>query len=96
MAEKTIAVRLNPQLEQEGRGICDPEDPRNDKVITPSNYGTQGHLRVHPSGFIQAQIQAGVLIRVPERKAVDADKVSKEAAKSRKSQADKMSRGVKR
>lgn len=95
MAEKTIAVKLNPQLEKEGRGICDPEEPRNNEVITPLNYGARGFLRVHPSGFIQAQIQAGVLIRVPEGKAVGVDNVSKVAAKSRKSQAGKTSRGGK-
>jgi|GEM_PF-6575884 len=95
MAEKTIAVKLNPQLEKEGRGICDPEEPRNNEVITPLNYGARGFLRVHPSGFIQAQIQAGVLIRVPEGKAVGADNVSKVAAKGRKSQAGKTSRGDK-
>ena len=70
MDEKTIAVRLHPQLEKEGRGLCDPEDPRNDEIITPMNYGSKGYLRVHPSGFIQAQIQAGVLIRIPESKTV--------------------------
>ena len=72
MAEKTIAVKLNPQLEKEGRGLCDPEDPRNGEVITPLNYGARGYLRVHPSGFIQAQIQAGVLIKVPEKRPANA------------------------
>ncbi len=91
MAEKTIAVKLNPQLEKEGRGICDPEEPRNNEVITPLNYGARGYLRVHPSGFIQAQIQAGVLIRVPERKAVGADNVGKGAARSKKAQPAKKS-----
>ncbi len=70
MVDKTIAVRLNPQLELEGRGLCDPEDPRNDEIITPMNYISEGYLRVHPSGFIRAQIQAGTLIRVPESKTV--------------------------
>ncbi len=95
MAEKTIAVKLSPQLEQEGRGICDPEEPRNNEVITPLNYGARGYLRVHPSGFIQAQIQAGVLIRVPEGKAVGADNVSKVAARSKKAQPAKKSGGAK-
>ncbi len=92
MAEKTIAVRLNPQLEKEGRGICDPEDPRNDEVITPLNYGARGYLRVHPSGFIQAQIQAGVLIQVPEGKVADAGKADKGATKGRKTQPAKRSK----
>ncbi len=96
MAEKTIAVRLNPQLEQEGRGLCDPEDPRNDEVITPLNYSARGYLRVHPSGFIQAQIQAGVLIQVAEKEAAGTDNVSKGAAKSRKSRTGKTGRGDKR
>ncbi len=82
MAEKTIAVKLNPRLEQEGRGLCDPEDPRNGEVITPLNYGTRGYLRVHPSGFIQAQIEAGVLIRVTEKKA--AGSTAKGGTRSRK------------
>ena len=94
MTEKTIAVKLNPQLEKEGRGICDPEEPRNNEVITPLNYGARGFLRVHPSGFIQAQIQAGVLIRVPEGKAVGADNVGKGAARSNKAQPAKKSGGA--
>ena len=96
MAEKTIAVRLNPQLEKEGRGICDPEDPRNDEVITPLNYGTRGYLRVHPSGFIQAQIQAGVLIRVSEEKVTGARDTDKGATKGKQTQPVKRTRGDKR
>ncbi|UCD38469.1 MAG: hypothetical protein JSW54_03050 [Fidelibacterota bacterium] len=96
MGEKTIAVRLNPQLEKEGRGICDPEDPRNNEVITPRNYGARGYLRVHPSGFIQAQIQAGVLIRVPDVKVADAGKADRGAAKSGKTQPARRSREHKR
>ena len=68
MKEKTIAVRLHPRLESEGRGLCDPEDSRNDEVITHHNYGPQGYLIVHPSGFIRAQIQAGTLVEVPVKK----------------------------
>jgi hypothetical protein len=74
MKGKKVAVRLHPRLEEDGRGLCDPEDPRNDEVITPLNYGAHGYLRVYPSGFIQAQIQAGVLIRVPERDAAGGSK----------------------
>ncbi len=91
MAEKTIAVKLNPQLEKEGRGLCDPEEPRNNEVITPLNYSARGYLRVHPSGFIQAQIQAGVLIRVPEEKPVGVGDVSKGTEKNKKAQAGKRS-----
>ena len=87
MTEKTIAVRLHPRLEREGRGLCDPEDVRNSQVITPLNYGAGGYLRVYPSGFIQAQIQAGVLIRVPEGKA---------AAGGREAPSTRKSRGAKR
>ncbi|MCK4578336.1 MAG: hypothetical protein KAU50_06070 [Candidatus Marinimicrobia bacterium] len=65
MNEKMIAVKLAPRLEQEGRGLCDPEDPRNEMIITPSNYNARGYLRVHPSGFIQAMIASGLLIPVP-------------------------------
>lgn len=96
MAEKTIAVRLNPQLEKEGRGICDPEDPRNSEVITPLNYGTRGYLRVHPSGFIQAQIQAGVLIRVPEENVTRARDTGKGTTKGKQTQPVKRTRGDKR
>lgn len=96
MAEKTIAVRLHPQLEKEGRGLCDPEDPRNNEIITPLNYGNKGYLRVHPSGFIQAQIQAGVLIRVPEGKSPAAGAAGKMAATSRRSPSSKGSRGSQR
>lgn len=96
MAEKTIAVRLHPQLEKEGRGLCDPEDPRNNEIITPLNYSTKGYLRVHASGFIQAQIQAGTLIRVPESKSPAADAASKGAAVSKRSRSSKASRGSQR
>ena len=75
MAEKTIAVKLNPLLEQEKRGLCDPEDKRNSEVITSLNYGNQGYLRVYPSRFIQAQIQSGVLVRVSEQNARGSDRV---------------------
>ncbi len=92
MTEKTIAVRLNPRLEKEGRGICDPEDPRNAEVITLLNYGSRGYLRVHPSGYIQAQIQAGVLIQVPEKKTTEA---GRGAARSKQSRSGGKSRGGK-
>ena len=71
MTEKTIAVRLHPRLESEGRGLCDPDDPRNGEVITPHNYGADGYLIVYPSGFIRAQIRAGMLIEVPVKKSSD-------------------------
>ncbi len=64
MAEKTIAVKLAARLETEGRGFCDPAEPRNSEIITARNYGSGGYLRVHPSGFIQALIQSGALIKV--------------------------------
>ena len=64
MAEKTIAVKLAARLEAEGRGFCDPGEPRNSEIITARNYGSSGYLRVHPSGFIQALIQSGALIKV--------------------------------
>ncbi len=64
MADKTIAIRLAPRLEAEGRGFCDPGDLRNNAVISARNYGSEGYLRVHPSGFIQALIQSGALIKV--------------------------------
>lgn len=68
MKNKTIAVRLHPRLEREGRGLCDPEDPRNSEIIAARNYGPQGYLIVHPSGFIRAQIRTGTLIEVPVKK----------------------------
>ena len=64
MAEKIIAVKLAARLESEGRGFCDPSEPRNGEIITAHNYGAGGYLRVHPSGFIQALIQSGALIEV--------------------------------
>ncbi len=64
MAEKTIAIKLAARLEAEGRGFCDPSEPRNSEIITARNYGSGGYLRVHPSGFIQALIQSGALIKV--------------------------------
>ncbi len=64
MAEKTVAVKLATKLEAEGRGFCDPSEPRNSEIITARNYGSRGYLRVHPSGFIQALIQSGALIKV--------------------------------
>ena len=64
MAEKTIAGKLAARLEAEGRGFCDPGEPRNSEIITARNYGSSGYLRVHPSGFIQALIQSGALIKV--------------------------------
>lgn len=64
MSEKTIAVKLATKLEAEGRGFCDPGEPRNSEIITARNYGSGGYLRVHPSGFIQALIQSGALIKV--------------------------------
>jgi hypothetical protein len=68
MMEKTIAVRLHPRLESEGRGLCDPDEPRNGEVITQHNYSADGYLIVYPSGFIRAQIRAGMLIEVPAKK----------------------------
>ena len=64
MADKTIAVKLATKLEAEGRGFCDPGEPRNSEIITARNYGSGGYLRVHPSGFIRALIQSGALIKV--------------------------------
>ena len=64
MADKTIAIKLAPRLEAEGRGFCDPGEPRNSAVISAHSYGSEGYLRVHPSGFIQALIQSGALIEV--------------------------------
>ena len=93
MDEKTIAVKLHPQLEKEGRGLCDPEDPRNAEIITPMNYSSKGYLRVHPSGFIQAQIQAGVLIRVPESKTAPAEAAKQGAAGIKRSRSRKSSGG---
>ena len=66
MSAKKIAVRLHPRLEAEGRGLCDPDDPRNGEVLSARGYGTRGYLRVYPSGFILAKIQSGVLLRVQE------------------------------
>ena len=64
MRDVRIAIKLHPRLEQEGRGLCDPLEPKNSAVIAASNYGPQGYLRVFSSGFILAQIAAGTLIRV--------------------------------
>lgn len=64
MRDDRIAVKLHPRLEKEGRGLCDPVEPRNHEVIASSQYGPLGYLRVFPSGFILAQIAAGTLIRV--------------------------------
>ena len=64
MSMKSIAVRLAPNLELEGRGFCDPGEPRNKAIITARNYGAEGYIRVHPSGFIQALIRSGELIQV--------------------------------
>ena len=64
MKMKSIAVRLAPNLELEGRGFCDPGEPRNTAIITAHNYGPEGYIRVHPSGFIQALIRSGELIQV--------------------------------
>lgn len=71
MMDKTIAVRLHPRLESEGRGLCDPEDRRNCEVITSRNYGPKGYIIVHTSGFIRAQIQAGTLVKVPVKEISD-------------------------
>lgn len=68
MRDDRIAVKLHPRLEKEGRGLCDPVEPRNREVIASSQYGPQGYLRVFPSGFILAQIAAGTLIRVEPEK----------------------------
>lgn len=64
MKNKTMAVKLSPELEADGRGLCDPESHINGKIITPANYGPKGYMRVHPTGFIQAQIDMGILIEV--------------------------------
>ncbi len=64
MSMKSIAVKLAPNLELEGRGFCDPSEPRNEAIITARNYGAEGYIRVHPSGFIQALIRSGELIQV--------------------------------
>lgn len=70
MRDDRIAVKLHPRLEKEGRGLCDPMEPRNREVIASSHYGPQGYLRVFPSGFILAQIAAGTLIRVKPEKSI--------------------------
>ncbi len=70
MSDDRIAVKLHPRLEREGRGLCDPVEPRNREVIASSQYGPQGYLRVFPSGFILAQIAAGTLIRVQPEKSM--------------------------
>ncbi len=70
MRDDRIAVKLHPRLEKEGRGLCDPVEPRNREVIASSCYGPQGYLRVFPSGFILAQIAAGTLIRVKPEKSM--------------------------
>ena len=64
MKKTTMAVKLSPKLEADGRGLCDPESHINGQVITPANYGPKGYMRVHPTGFIQAQIDMGILLEV--------------------------------
>ena len=64
MSAKKIAVRLHPRLEAEGRGLCDPDDPRNGEVLSARGYGSRGYLKVYPSGFILAKIQSGALLKV--------------------------------
>ncbi len=64
MKNTTMAVKLSPKLEADGRGLCDPESHINGQVITPANYGPKGYMRVHPTGFIQAQIDMGILLEV--------------------------------
>ena len=91
MKGKKVAVRLHPRLAEEGRGLCDPEEPRNEEVITPLNYGTRGYLRVYPSGFIRAQIQAGILIRVPEGEKTGAAKGRSQGKKTASRQGAKRS-----
>ncbi len=71
MKNSTLAVKLSPKLEADGRGLCDPESHINGQVITPANYGSKGYMQVHPTGFIQAQIDMGILIEVlPQPKQV--------------------------
>lgn len=64
MKNTTMAVKLSPKLEADARGLCDPESHINGQIITPANYGPKGYMRVHPTGFIQAQIDMGILIEV--------------------------------
>ena len=67
MSKQKIAVKLNNSLEADGRGLCDPDDVRN-AIIAQANYGPHGYLEVHNSGFIQARIMSGELIRVKPAK----------------------------
>ena len=68
MSKQKIAIKLNSSLEESGRGLCDPDDVRNEHVIAKANYGPHGYLEVHESGFIQARIMSGELIRVKPEK----------------------------
>ena len=61
---KKIGVKLSPQLEAEGRGLCDPTEPSNEEIITRFNYGPHGYMEVYASGFIRAKIAVGQLIAV--------------------------------
>ena len=61
---KKIGVKLSPQLEAEGRGLCDPTEPINKEIITRFNYGPHGYMEVYASGFIRAKIAVGQLIAV--------------------------------
>ena len=64
---KKIGVKLSPQLEAEGRGLCDPTEPFNEEIITRFNYGPHGYMEVYASGFIRAKIAVGQLIAVRPR-----------------------------
>ena len=68
MSKRKIAIKLNSLLEASGRGLCDPDDARNENVIAKANYGPHGYLEVHDSGFIQARIMSGELIQVKPEK----------------------------
>jgi hypothetical protein len=68
MSKQKIAIKLNSSLEASGRGLCDPDDVRNEHIIAKANYGPHGYLEVHESGFIQARIMSGELIQVKPEK----------------------------
>lgn len=68
MSNRKIAIKLNNSLEASGRGLCDPDEARNRHIIAKVNYGPHGYLEVHDSGFIQARIMSGELIRVKPEK----------------------------
>ena len=68
MRKQKIAVKLNSSLEESGRGLCDPDNVQNSSIIAKANYGPHGYIEVHASGFIQARIMSGELIRVKPEK----------------------------